>query len=299
MNHMNGRMELHHLRCVVAIADHGTFTEAAAALHVSQPALSHAVARLERELGARLFERSTVRTRLTEAGKAFLPSARRALAETDGGRAAVAAVAGVLGGELRVAGVRTAVVETAHLVVEFHSRHPGVNVLIGEPAGDRDVIDAVHSARCDIGVIHSTEKPRDLPGVAAGVQEFVAIFPHTLAPRTKTVTLEHLSGMPIVAPLSGTDSRAAHDAFFRNHAKRPSVVAECSDYGALIELVRGGLGAALTSGSRMAAFNADGIAIRALRPRIRSELTAIHRPQASPAANAFCSMLLHATPAPP
>ena len=99
---------------------------------------------------------------LTPAGKAFLGPARRVLAEVSNSRAAAEAVVGVLSGELRIMGVRTATIETAHLVVEFHRLHPGIHLLIEEPTGDQGVIDAIHSGRCDIGVIHSTEKPTDL-----------------------------------------------------------------------------------------------------------------------------------------
>jgi LysR family transcriptional regulator, cyn operon transcriptional activator len=289
-------MELHQLRCVVAIADQGTFTQAAAALHVSQPALSYAIARLERELGSRLFERSAAGTRPTEAGRAFLAPARRALAEADSGRAAVEEVAGVLSGELRVALVRTAVVEAAHLVLEFHRRHPGVSIVIDEPAADREVADAVRSARCDIGVIHTIGQPADLPGVAAGVQRIVAIFPEALAPPTPTVTLDFLSGMPLIAPVSGSSQRPAHDALFASHTRKPPVIAECSDHGVMVELVRGGLGVALCSDSLVAALHGDGIAVRAINRRRQTELTVIRRPQASPAAGAFFAMLLHASP---
>jgi LysR family transcriptional regulator, cyn operon transcriptional activator len=294
MNNLNEGMELHQLRCVVAIADHGTFTQAAAALHLSQPALSHAVARLERDLGSRLFERSAAGTRLTEAGRAFLAPARRALAEADSGRAAVEEVAGVLSGELRVALVRTAVVEASRLVLEFHRRHPGVSIVVDEPAADREVADAVRSARCDIGVIHAVGKPADLPGVAAGTQRIVAIFPEALAPTTPTVTLDYLSGMPVIAPRSGTSQRIAHDAFFAGHAKKPPVIAECSDHGVLVELVRGGLGTAICSDSLVAALHGDGIAVRSIDRRQLTELTVIRRPQASPAALAFLAMLLPA-----
>jgi DNA-binding transcriptional LysR family regulator len=285
-------MELHHLRSVVAIADHGSFTDAAVALHVSQPALSHAVARLEHELGLRLFDRSSRVVRLTAAGKAFLGPARRALAEVSSSRAAAEAVAGVLSGELSVVGVRTAVIETAHLVVEFHRRHPGVHLLIEEPTGDRGATDAVRSGRCDIGVIHSTEKPTDLVGVPAGSQNIVAIFAESLAPRTRTVTVEFLSTVPLIAPVPGTRARAAYDGLFRNFARRPLIAAECSNHTTLFELVRGGLGATLTSDSRAATVNVDGIAIRHIRPQLSPELIAVRRPEASPSANAFTGMLL-------
>jgi DNA-binding transcriptional LysR family regulator len=69
------------LRAFVAVAEEQSFTRAAARLHVAQQALSTTVRRLERELGARLFERTTRAVRLTPAGDAMLDSARRALGE--------------------------------------------------------------------------------------------------------------------------------------------------------------------------------------------------------------------------
>lgn len=285
-------MDLQHLESVVAIADHGTFTEAAASLHVSQPALSHAVARLERELGVKLFDRSSRGVRLTPAGDAFLGPARRALTEVRNSQTAAGAVAGVLSGELRVRGVRTAVIETARLVVEFHRRHPGIHLLVEDPSGDRGVIDAIRTGRCDVGVVHSSEVPNDLFGATAGSQEIVAVFAESLAPSAKTVTLEYLSSVPLIAPVPGTRARFAHDTMFQRSAKRPPVAAECSNHDTLLELVRGGIGASLISDSLAAAVTANGIVIRRLRPRITPELVAIRNPEASPSAHAFTAMLL-------
>lgn len=61
------------MRYVLAVAETGGFTRAAERCHVAQSALSHQVARLERELGARLFDRTSRRVRLTAAGEAFCP----------------------------------------------------------------------------------------------------------------------------------------------------------------------------------------------------------------------------------
>jgi DNA-binding transcriptional LysR family regulator len=286
-------MELQHLRCAIAIADHGTFTQAAAALHMSQPALSHAIARLEKELGAKLFTRSSAGAHLTAAGEAFVAPARRALLEVTNTHSAVHAVEGVLSGRLGVAGVRTAVVETARLVVEFHARFPGVIIVIEEPSDDRGVIEAVRTGRCDIGIIHAIERPADLLRTPAGEQLLVAIFPEAIAPKGEDVTMEYLSEAPLISPLPGTSARFLHDTLFRDVAQRPrEVVAECSDHSTLIELVRGGLGATLFSHSRADAINRDGIVVRAVDPPMQIKLTSIRRPESSPAAEAFHHMLV-------
>jgi DNA-binding transcriptional LysR family regulator len=82
-------IEIRHLRCFVAVADAGTFTRAATAVHLSQPALSRTIARLEAELGVALLDRSTHHVALTDEGRRFEPVARDALAAFDRATAAV------------------------------------------------------------------------------------------------------------------------------------------------------------------------------------------------------------------
>ncbi len=95
------------LRCVLAVAQDLHFTRAAAALGIAQSALSHQVATLEAELGARLFERTSRRVRLTAAGAALLPRARSVLAELDRLRTDVVAAGGAVAGRLRIGTVPT------------------------------------------------------------------------------------------------------------------------------------------------------------------------------------------------
>ena len=78
-------MDIAHLRYVVAVAEEGHFTAAAAEVGVAQSSVSWAVSKLESELGVPLFERTTRTVRLTAHGRAFLPAARRALTALDTG----------------------------------------------------------------------------------------------------------------------------------------------------------------------------------------------------------------------
>ncbi|MEC3995485.1 LysR family transcriptional regulator [Actinacidiphila sp. DG2A-62] len=89
-------MELRALRYFVTVADELHFGRAADRLHIAQPAVSRQVARLERELGVRLFDRSPRRVRLTEAGHRVLDAAREALAAADRVRVAASPRAGVM-----------------------------------------------------------------------------------------------------------------------------------------------------------------------------------------------------------
>src|ERR1700722_3538742 len=74
-------VEMRQLRCLVAIVDTGSFTDAAIDLGISQAAVSRALSSLETTLGVRLLRRTTREVTLTAAGNRVLPHARRALAE--------------------------------------------------------------------------------------------------------------------------------------------------------------------------------------------------------------------------
>lgn len=93
------------MRYVVAVAETGNFTRAAERCLVVQSALSHQIARLERELGARLFDRTSRRVRLSAAGEVFLPAARQALDAAERARAEVASAAGEVRGRLAVGAI--------------------------------------------------------------------------------------------------------------------------------------------------------------------------------------------------
>src|ERR1700756_490728 len=90
------------LRYLKAVADHGSFTRAAAALHVSQPALSQQIRELEQRMGAQLLDRSGRIVRATDVGKTYLRHVQRALDELGAGERAIRDVQDLSFGELRL-----------------------------------------------------------------------------------------------------------------------------------------------------------------------------------------------------
>src|SRR5690349_21039473 len=120
-------VELNQLRYFEAVARHLHFTRAADELHVAQPSVSQQLGKLERELGTRLFHRMKRRVALTPAGEAFLPRARRLLADLEEARAEVQELTGLRKGHL---GIGAPPSVSTHLLppllAEFHRRHPGI-----------------------------------------------------------------------------------------------------------------------------------------------------------------------------
>ena len=100
---MNKNITLRQLRAFVAVAELGSFTAAAGRMHLTQSALSVLVRELERELGARLFDRHTRRVLMTEAGHELLPYATRVLAELEQAASSVAGLRDKRRGRLRLA----------------------------------------------------------------------------------------------------------------------------------------------------------------------------------------------------
>jgi DNA-binding transcriptional LysR family regulator len=124
-------MDFANIAAFVAVVDRGGFTRAANALHLSQPALSRRIGLLEHRLRLPLFERGGREVRLTDAGQAFLPHARAALACLRDGAAAVEEIERGDAGTLTVAIVGTlASTGIAAQLGRFRSARPGVRVLL-------------------------------------------------------------------------------------------------------------------------------------------------------------------------
>jgi DNA-binding transcriptional LysR family regulator len=102
-------MEVRQLEYVVAIADTKSFTKAAERCHTAQSALSHQIARLEGQLGAKIFERTSRSVALTEAGQVLLPYARRILSDVADAHCELMELDGTVSGRLRLGMTQTAV----------------------------------------------------------------------------------------------------------------------------------------------------------------------------------------------
>src|SRR5213594_4398503 len=100
-------MNLTNLKTFVAVAEHRHFARAASACNVSQPAVSHQIAQLEDEVGAKLLNRAPRRVSLTVAGEVMLEEARRVLASVDRARERMHEVTSGAVGRIRIGATAT------------------------------------------------------------------------------------------------------------------------------------------------------------------------------------------------
>lgn len=137
------------------IVERKTFTEAARAAHLSQPALTASIQKLEAAMGARLFLRGARGAELTEAGATLLPMAREALAAVARGKRAVSELIGLERGRVRIAaGATVCTYYLPRYLAEFRKRFANVQIELRE-ATTRVAQDAVDAGEFDFGIVCS------------------------------------------------------------------------------------------------------------------------------------------------
>ncbi|MBV6756754.1 LysR family transcriptional regulator [Rhodococcus opacus] len=151
-------MELRQLRYFVTVAEEMNFRRAAERLHIAQPALSQQISKFEKELRTTLFERTTRRVELTDAGRVLLDEGRRVLAEADHALAAVEQVAHGEVGLLRIGFVSSAALRIVPVtMLALQKEWPGVQVQLSESTTDRQ-LSAIADGILDIGLVREVDR---------------------------------------------------------------------------------------------------------------------------------------------
>jgi DNA-binding transcriptional LysR family regulator len=271
----------------LAVAECGSFTAAAAALNITQPAVSQHVAKLEREVGATLVERSARRVALTPAGEVLLRHARRLLTGLDDARRELAAVARSDTGRLRVAVFPSAAATFVPMVIaRLLAAFPKVNVAMSEldpPAAVPRVLggDADLAVVYDYPLISAPPDPR-LGCLRIGSDRMAVAVPadSVLASRPE-IELADLAVHAWIAPGPSMCRDAIGEAC-RRAGFAPEVVSETNDYQAMLRMVGAGIGVAVVP--RLVSSMAPGESL-VLRPLVRTRLervvSVVYRAQAA------------------
>ena len=292
-------MELRQVEYVVGVVDHGGFTRAARALHVTQPALSEGIARLEAELGVPLFHRVGRRAILSAAGAAFLEPARQLLRDRTVLTTTIAAVAGLEAGTLDLVALPTLAVDPlSSLVGAYRHAHPQIVVRIDQPEDTAAVATRVRSGQSEIGL---AELPIDELGLVSEQlveQELVVALPPSspLAGRRR-LTIRDLATVPLITTATGTSTRDLIDTAFAAENLSPTIAVESEQREAIVALVRAGAGASILPRPVADAARESGVIAVALSPPLRRSIGLVWRAgPVSPAAQAFIDVSRNSRP---
>jgi DNA-binding transcriptional LysR family regulator len=289
----DGSMELQQLRYVVAVAETNSFTRAAERCLVVQSALSHQIARLERELGAKLFERTSRRVQLTPAGAAFVPVARQCLDTAERAAAEVAAAVGEVRGRLAVGLIPTvAAVDIPSALRDFHQKYPQVRISLRVGASE-EFIEQVKQGAVDVAFLGLPPTAR-VQGV--GVRELardrlvaVVALDHPLAGQS-AVSLRRLADEVFVDLPAGTAGRVQTDLAFAAAGLSRDVAFEVSNADFMARLVGQGLGIAMFASAYVPQL--AGVAtVEVADAPVRVEYVIWNQAGRTPAANAFLGIL--------
>lgn len=262
------------------IARHRSVTRAADVLHVTQPALTARLRALEEELGVPLFERSRRGMRLTDAGRAFLPFAERAMDALDAGRSLVEEHARGTAGQLTIG---TAPAVGAYvlpgLLARYVERFPAVRLVV-RTGHSEEIADAVAKGELDIGLIRELRHPGVVLRTLYEDELVLVARPgHELA-GTGGVDVERLAEVTLILFDRTSSYYELTNAIFRAAGVAPRSTIELDNIEAAKQMVRHGLGVALLPHSAIAADVARGalreIAVHGV-PRTQRRIVAARR----------------------
>lgn len=253
-------MELKHLTSFAAVAERLSFVRAANELHISQPALTGQIQKLEEELGVQLLERNRRTVKLTEVGKIFLVEARATLARAQQAVECVQKAARGKVGRLKIGFVSSVALEIVPSIVnEFRKQHPEVTL---DLTNLRTVsqVKGLLGETIDIGFLRLPLAHDQLNIKVFHREKFAVILPkgHRLA-KTKRLRIAQLQDEPFVAY-----GRRWAPGFFDSIIQMctregfsPKIVQETGEMYTAIALVKAGVGIAILPRSVVLAQSRD------------------------------------------
>lgn len=244
-------MNVSQLRTFVEVVDRGSFSAAARETGLSQPAVTMQIQGLEADLSARLLERRYRRVELTEAGRAFLPTARAVLRELEEARTKIDRMSDTVGGHLELA-VSTTPGQyiVPRLLGPFLGAYPQVSVSL-RVYDSADVVSRVESGAADLGMTGARLPRAKADFEQMGVDDLVMVCPpgSSLAGR-RDVTMAELTGYPFIVRETGSGTRLVFEQALRDGGVDPNeleVVMELGTSEAIVNAVEGGMGVGVVS----------------------------------------------------
>jgi len=239
-------MELLQLKYYVTIAETLSFTKSADLLHVSQPALSYQMRRLEEELGTRLFDRARRKIALTPDGEIFLPLAQSVLFRADEAVRVLRERLGMEAGEVRMGcNPSLATYLVPSLLASFRQNFPRVRVVLFE-GGDQDLQQAVMEGTIDFAVVTAPGSPQTLDVTPLGAEDLLLALPptHRFADR-QSLSLAELAYEEYVFPTNAFNVTDQFCDACRRAGFEPKVSYRTGSLESVKNFIRQGLGVSI------------------------------------------------------
>jgi len=274
-------LSLRQLRAFLAVAQESSMTRAATRLHLTPSALSMLVRGMEDDLGMRLFERTTRRVVLTDAGKQFLPTVELVFQQLDSGIASLQQSQRMKAAQLRVAA--SPLLASAlfpKVIASFRSQHPQVTVVLMDAPVD-SLSDLVRRGDVDMAVCTANSDVTDLSAHLLYVDKLMLAchIDHPLA-QEREVSWQSLVDEPLILMRHGSGLRSLVDKTIFKWSKHLQPAYEVSQVATALGLVSEGEGVSILPSYAIsrakAAAQALSIATVALvRPVVEREIVAL------------------------
>lgn len=281
---MQANIEIRHLRYFAALARELHFGRAADIIGISQAPYSQQIKQLEDRLGTKLFERTTRRVSLTEAGGKFLEYSDKILDTLDEGVSHARAASSEEGGRLRVGAIRIAASYILPFVLrEFRRRYPAVIV---EVSGMTTSVQLrkLEAGELDIALV----RPASVPGSFTAeviCEEGLCAALHKDHPLCRKSKLEladlHQQPMVFFKDTMGTDYSNALRAAIRRHPVSPNIIGEFADTSGGVCLVASGIGIAVLPESARSSAYRDVVYRQINVPGVTEKLVMVRRDRAA------------------
>ena len=273
-----------------------SFRRTAERVHLSQPAVTGVIARLEEALGVRLFDRSTRQVQLTGPGQVFLAQAQRLRHMTEEAVRAVREVAALQVGQVAMAAMPSLVATVVpQAFARFRASHPGIGLQIMDTLSG-PAFELVRAGRVDFALTAANPAYADLDYLPLASDGFVLLIPqdHALASQRDPLDWAEVAELPHISMPLPSSVRQYADAAFLEHRIRFTPQFELEHLASLKALVAAGLGVAALPELAANVGSDKGMVRRPLRsPDLRRPigLVTLRGRSLSPAAQAMVEVL--------
>ena len=249
---------LRQLKVFEAVARLASQSRAAEALHVTQPAVSTQIAKLEEHAGLPLFEQLGKKLFLTAAGKELLHHGRLIIAQFEAAEAAMAQFKGVAGGRLNVSVISAGDYFLPSLLVAFARRHEGVDLNLSVHSR-AELLDRLADNLTDLAVMVRPPDGPDVLAEAFAPHPYVIVAPlgHALLAE-RDIPLSRLVREPFIVREPGSDTRQSMSDAFGRHAAKLNVALEIKSTETIKQAVIAGMGVAFLSAHTVSRELRDG-----------------------------------------